>query len=258
MYSSSAFQNWRSALDKAKKDVGLIFDKGVKEGSISKAGWTHEKFQRLLDWKHSRIHDGFKHRCGNCNYNIYDLSIQPLWVYSLEEIKRGVYPEEPALASYKKWEAEAGITFDMDSTSVMSEEDGEEINEWCEAPYLDGETKRNESFWFEPNEDIISSLRNDFLQHSKDGSGLVFETSALNRKVNGSTSTKQFSLADSRPSPWLSKWNVVCMACWLDFLDIDLRDPGREEMEFDAEHDESGSTTDVSSDDDFSPFLIHS
>lgn len=117
MYSSEAFQVWLDSLSHAGIDMATLLDREMERGSLRNNGWTRETLQRVCDWKfESTRHFNVTEKCSDCCGYLFSIKCQPLWLQSLDEIKRGRHPNKTEWAL--RTSSDNGTCYNLDIHDV--------------------------------------------------------------------------------------------------------------------------------------------
>ena len=288
MYNSYSFEAWRHALQRTNTNaVGL--EKGFAEDSnnfpLLEAGWTRKTFQKLLGWNHSD--EPFSDRymepyCEICEIRFYGFYIQPVWLYSLEEIKSGVLPDDTIWRVFDWREGRSGSETQASISSVSLQQFDDDTGPSCESYKSKGRIGEQQYRMFEGASGIMRSLERTYLREVENWKfsfpkvwhPCEFHT---NRMVRDFLSDSAGSELTTLTFPFVRE-DVLCMDCWIRYLRFQSRgfdiasddlfnDPDSDsdwntvsdDGEFSDDPDStSTSASDESSGDEFSPFLIHS
>ena len=266
MYSVETFSIWLDALEEANIDTDEIFDKELTRGRLFDMDWTRETFQRLIDWEYQYQAPDVMSRCRFCAQwrNQSDLVIQPIWVFALEEIKGGKDPNDTIWGVQTRLESSRHLSY---SSQELEGNNGGK----SQARHLNGSTRNVEVGHSEWDKAIIASLHKKFCtskvhdftvpeKHPRPKVDAEEECSAMTGHID----------RDAWSS--LEREDTMCIGCWLKFLNIRPGEtgckPNRASCDSksdtsDADMDTDTNTdveteTDAFSEDDFSPFLVHS
>ena len=223
MYSSWAFEDWLDGLVAIEVDLSTFIDQELESNALVHPGWDQETLRDLFEY-HARP-DPFLRRlwaCSDCDRrDIFPgVRVQPYWRHLLERIKQRIDPDDP-------FGSDSGVDEmqipDSRSEVEGSKDSGHEPEISRTVPLDDS----NDEVWSESEFESELELGHD---------------------VHGYPETVSI-----RSDCVYDEEDVVCMDCWLHY-----RRMGYRFRAADASVDEYSSSEDESSDDEFSPYLIHS
>ena len=215
MFCPVTFSSWRSSLQKASISLKAFLETKIHMNHTTELGWTLATLQRLFDWDFEVTDIGMCFSpCSDCADDDFREFVQPLWLNSIEEIKRGQNPEETG------WHLSKDSQYDLDDLDSASI--SESSCDGYESDALIG-----------PEDTTVDP---------------VPLTTAANTENDES---KEEQILTRRPEFPYTKDEIVCTGCWLEFCRTGVRrNP--------AGAEDADSASDYSTDDDYSPFHIHS
>ena len=220
MYISRAFTGWLHALAHLNVDLERFIDQELEQNPELYAGWEKETLLDLfLNGDRPDLHVGFTLTCRDCFRDLHGVEVQPYWRHLLEMFKEKRHPKSPAPA-----DSEAGEKEGADSGS---------------------------------NGEAVSSSSSNLL-HDSDTMGDVpldnLDETPLEPESKDDTS--KYSVTTQIGSGCLySKDELVCIDCWLHYERTGTRAPPRAIKVLSETEDSSSS--DDSSENEYSPYLIH-
>ena len=230
MYCSWAFTRWVRGLVSLEVNLENFLDQELKQSSEVHAGWKKETMLDLFACgDRPDLHAGEEWTCSDCIGEIPSVRVQPYWRHLLEMIKERIHPDDLALAD------------------------------------LEGDGKEN------ANSGAIEEAASGSsgLLHEPDTAGNI-PLDDLNEPppeadLQGNTSEDP-ATTPIRSSCMYGRYDVVCMDCWLHYERTGTRRSPRAgervPQDLGPREDLPGNgyspTSDESSEDEFSPFLIHS
>ena len=221
MYSSWAFADWLYGLAGIEVDLSTFIDQELASNAFVHQGWDKETLRDLFDYP-VRPDLDFRNfwYCSDCGDLNTRVRIQPYWRHLLERIKQRIDPDDP-------FRRVSGV----DETQISNIRSGMEAsNDSDHEPDISGSVSPNEF-----NDDVGSEAEFELEVHlGSDAHGYPENVPICSDCVYGPN-------------------EIVCMDCWLRYR----RTGTRFEVE-DSSMDEYPSSEDESSDDEFSPYLIHS
>ena len=220
MYSSWAFADWLHGLVGIEVDLRTFIDQELESNAFVHPGWDKETLHDLFDYPaRSDIFLRNLPSCDDCHKSIPIMRVQPYWRHLLERIKQRIDPDNP-----------------FRSDPVVDETKISNIRSETEASNdPDHEPDSSGSVSLEFNDDVGSEAEFGLKVH------VGYDVHGYPENV----SIQSDCVYDEK--------EVVCMDCWLHYR----RTGTRFEVE-DSLIDEHSSSEEESSDDEFSPYLIHS
>ena len=210
--SSRSFWLWRYFLHETGANMDVLLDKEIERGTLAKDGWSRETLQTVFDWEFEYAEHSRSERhcsdCGEpCTWPRHSVA-EPLWLSSLDQIKRGVDPEKT-----------------MWALCTSEKNTSRELNS-INAPSL-----------------------------------AIDDNSRAASSTNIATATEvvsQDSRSDSHmPAFPYGRDDTICRNCWVDFCNTGIRRRRQQSHDLETSSSDGGSDVDTS-DDEFSPFHIHS
>ena len=224
MYSSWAFAYWLHGLLGIEVDLSTFIDQELDRNAFVHPGWGKETLHDLFDYfaRHDlsfRSHWDDLWGCSDCGKALNRVQVQPYWRHLLERIKQRIDPDDP-------FRSDSGV----DETQVSNIRSGMEAS--------------NDS---DHKPDVSGSISHDEV-HDDVGSEAEFDLEVeLGSDLHGYPENVPI-----RSDCVYGPEELVCIDCWLHYRQTGTR------FEFeDSSIDEYPSSEDESSDDEFSPYLIH-
>ena len=235
MYSSWAFADCQYVLNESNLEE--FIDQELERNALVHPGWVKETLHKLFAYR-SRPDLNFREvrSCSDCSKDINRVKVQPCWRHLLERIKQGMDPDNPILIDSRMGGSESA-----DITSIN--EDASGSSSLAHKPDITG------------NVPIVDVHK----LSSKSDSRLESEV-VLKDDVHGHPATIPVQ-SDCVYAPH----EVICVDCWLHYRHTGTRRSPRPWKRHFARDDgdetsldKCFSSGDESSEDDFSPYLIHS
>ena len=220
MYSSWAFVHWRDGLVGIEVDLSTFIDQELESNAFVHPGWDKGTLRDLFEY-HVRPELCWSQSgpCIHCDKLMW-LIVQPYWRHLLERIKQRIDPDDP-------FQRDSGV----DETQTSNIRSGMEAS--------------NDS---DHELDISGSVSLDEFKDDV-GSEAEFKSEVqLGSGVHGYPENVPI-----RSNCMYRRNDFLCMDCWLHYR----RTGTRFEVE-DSSIDEHASSEEESSDDEFSPYHIHS
>ena len=219
MYSSRAFWYWVRALANFKMDFEEFIGKELEQSPLARAGWEKETLLSLFIYGFgSDLYRRYLPNCSDCTRYLYGVKIQPYWQHLLERIKQRLDPDNPAHT--------VSELVGVESADVHSI--GEDEYSFCEFTH-----KSDTPAEISPASlDVVSPELEEFWEGAHGYPAMV----------------------DIRSDCIYGRDEVLCMCCWLDYVKFGTRRSSRPQHSWSRDLDAGED----SSDDDFSPFLVHS
>ncbi|KAG8526598.1 uncharacterized protein KY384_008799 [Bacidia gigantensis] len=251
MYSIQAFQNWTGNISEARIDIDAVLAHESKEGPVHEAGWTLETLQKLYEFSEVNCACGDSYDCCICKKKIGQngLKIQPLWLYAQEKIKCGNLPQRKTFRDFfEEARAESSGEMSKNLEERSEEEDGEDFTEELDDSSID----------IEEAEAFLSDLDKRYEERlsKKLPTGLL----VLGRWPEAALDPMDLETARSKPvEEWPSyayrRSDRVRMQCWLAHPHLHMGNWKKVAVTSESDTD---AYTGMSSQDEFSPYLIHS
>ena len=219
MYSSRVFSYWLRALANIDVDLENFINKELEQNSEVHPGWEKDTLVALCaHGDRPDLYVPYIWTCSDCTVRSRRVLVQPYWRHLLENIKERRYHEDSAPPGPEVAEEE-----DADRGNA-----GEAVSSNSRNPTYEPDTTRNVP---------LVNLEEES-ESEEDGS-------------------KQCTTTPIRSDCMYGKHEVVCMGCWLHYEKTGTRwqDAGTDE---DSSETEDSLPGDASSEDEYSPFLIHS
>ena len=222
LYSTFAFSNWRDSLHVARIELCEFICAEMQQMPLVDAGWTVKTLWAVFHYTYETDWHLLDHRfCDDCAGNLHAVKVQPYWLHILTEIKSGLYHDD-----LPEWPlATSGGKYETEGGRAEGGEGHRDVT-----TDLDGQPQ------------ILRSL-------SGDGDE---ESSQNVTKYHISTNSWKLGEQDVLDCAYRRE-EVVCMNCWLWY-----KKSGKRFTPDDYEDESDLEDTDGSSDDGFSPFMIHS
>lgn len=222
LYSTLAFTNWRISLLVARIDLCEFICAEMQQTPSVDAGWTVETLWAVFHYTYETDWHLENHRfCDDCAMELVYVKVQPYWLHILTEIKSGLYHDH-----LPEWPlATSGEKYEVEGGRVEEVEGHRDVT-----TDLDGQPQ------------LLRSLGGDDDENS----------SQKVTKYHISTNSWKLGEQDILDCAYRRE-EVVCMNCWLWY-----KESGKRFTPGDDEDEPELGNTDGSSDDGFSPFMIHS
>ena len=260
MYTSWAFKSWRDGLISAGVDVEKFIEQELEKNQLVHTGWINLTLRNLFlcdhsgykstwhIWERSKgVTDINSVYCSDCAKFIYFIAVQPHWRHRLERIRQGLDPDTPVQDEYEANDAEL-TGFAISTSSLGSPNDLADETYGIEDGALDSDTVSSSDADPELAQRPYRLLRGDPHGYPK-------MVSLLAECV-------------------YCRHEFICMECWLHYVRTGTRGKtGRWKRGYPAwavshssstdsftSDDESldpRSAEDEASEDEFSPYLIH-
>ena len=237
MYSSWAFADWLYGLIAIEVDLEEFIEQEWERNYVVHAGWNKQTLLELfaLDYAPDLDLRGVW-ACSDCTGRITAIRVQPYWRHLLERIKQRQVPDTPAKDDSEVYAKENADPARITESAISSSDQAYKPDITGDAPFVD-----------------LSELPSE--PESESESELESEEDA-----HGYPATIPI-----RSDCVYARHEVICMDCWLHYRQTGTRKPphnrkGRFVIYVDEnsrlnEHFTSG---DVSSEDEYSPYHIHS
>lgn len=226
MYSSWAFMDWLRGLVTIEVDFEEFLNQELERNSLVHAGWEKETLRALFAYRH-RPDLNFRKvwTCSDCSEVYCRVTVQPYWRHLLERIKQRIDPDSPAQAD-----------------SQDGERDNADVRSIAEA----------------------ASSSND-LAHEPDTTGHDGVSSESESEPELEDSHGYPAMISIRSDCVYPPHEVICVDCWLHYLKTGTPrppHPGKRRFTGLYKTDSSiynhSSSGDEVSEDEYSPYLIHS
>lgn len=236
MYSEWVFADWLYGLGTIEVDLEIFTEQELERNHVVHVGWKKDTLLDLFayDYEH---HVGLRKEfwtCGDCAQEIDIVIVQPYWRHLLERIKRRLDPNSPAQHDSEAREPEnadlEGIVEAASSSSNLAQEPDVTEN----APFVDLSElpSESESEW-ESESESESEFEGD---------------------IHGYPATVPI-----QSDCVYAREEVICMDCWIYYIRTGTRGPPHRTGTRRPPHvDEYSSSIEELSEDEFSPYLIHS
>ena len=222
LYSHFAFAKWRYSLCVAGVDICEFVCAEMQQTPLVDAGWAVETLWALFHYTYEIdwcLLD--QEICDDCAVELGRVKVQPYWMHILTGIKSGLYhkgsPVEQVATSWKEYHEAEG------SRAEGGEGDRDV------ATNLDGQPQ------------VLRSLGGDG------------DKSSLQNVTQNNLSSNFWNLEEQDVLECAyGKEELVCMSCWIWY-----KERGERFTPVKSEDEHESKNTDESSDDGFSPFMIH-
>ena len=222
LYSHLAFAKWRYSLCVAGVDLCEFIRAEMQQTPLIDAGWTLETLWALFHYTYEiDWHLLDRELCDDCAEVLDVVSVQPYWMHILMGIRSGLYHNDsPVWQSATSWEE----YYEAEGIRIEGGEgDGDVTTD------LDGQIE------------FLSPLAGDGDENS------------LQNVTQNTISSNFWKLEEQDVLDCAyGKEEVVCMSCWIWY-----KEKGKRFTHTDYEDEHESENTDESSDDGFSPFMIH-
>ena len=223
LYSPWAFADWQYNLHVAGIDIHEFICAEMQQTPLVDAGWTVETLRCLFNYtyesdRHFR-HCRHCYSCDDCAMRLENVKVNPYWLHILTEIKSRLYHND-----LPEWQlATSWKEYEAECGRAQG-----------------GEGDRDVTMDIDGQPQVLRSLGGDGDEKS------------LQNVIKHHISNKSWKLAEHDVLDCAyGREEVVCMTCWVHY-----KETGHRFTQSDYEDEESGNT-DESSDDGFSPFMIH-
>lgn len=261
MYSSWAFTEWLRGLVTIQVNLEEFIDQELERNPLVHTGWEKETLHDLFAYHHRRdlvvpgyacsdytkcisgievqphwrqILDVEGYPCSDCTKRIFGVSVQPHWRHMLERIKQRIDPDDPGQTDSQEGEKENTDVRKIAETASSSDD-----------PTHEPDTTGN----------VLLVDSNELFSESDSKS-----ESELEEDVHGYP-----AMVPIRSDCVYAPNEVICVDCWLHYRRTGTRRPPLPwkrrfaiDTDDDASSDEYSSSGDESSEDEFSPYHIHS
>lgn len=238
MYSEQVFADWLSGLGTIEVDLEIFIEQELERNHVVHVGWEKDTLLDLFayDYEH---HVGLRKEfwtCSDCAQEIDIVIVQPYWRHLLERIKRRLDPDSPAQHDSEARETEnadlGGVVEAASSSSHLAQEPDVTEN----APFVD-------------LSELPSESESEWESESESESESEFEGD-----IHGYPATVPI-----QSDCVYAREEVICMDCWVYYIRTGTRGPPHRTGTRRPPHvDEYSPSIDKSSEDEFSPYLIHS
>ena len=222
LYSTFAFTNWRDSLHVARIDLCEFICAEMQQTPLVDAGWTVKTLWAVFHYTYETDWHLVNHQfCDDCAKKLDAVIVQPYWLHILTGIKSGLYHND-----LPEWPlATSGEKYEAEAGRVEEIEGHRDVTS-----DLGGQPQVLRSLGGDGDE---NSPQNVTKRHISSNSWKLGEQDVLDCAYG--------------------REEVVCIDCWFWYKGRGKRfTPGDEEVELEL------GNTDGSSDDGFSPFMIHS
>ena len=219
MYSSRAFTSWLHALVNFEVDLEGFIGRELQQNVKVHLGWEKETLLELFEHgDRPDLHVEERMKCNDCGEDCFSVAVQPYWQEIIERIRTRRYPYDPAIA---------GSEIDKDEITDLGSvgEAASSSSEQSQKPDTTGS-------------DPFINLDNE-----------------LSLEAESEDDTSEYSAATVTGWECKYEWDeLVCMWCWVHSKENGTR-KSRDENPSEREGSLCG---DDSSEDGYSPLLIHS
>lgn len=248
MYSSWAFADWLRELIAIEVDTEELIGQELERNPWVHPGWEKETLRDLFAYRYRPDLD-FRDcwTCSDCTgRSISFVKVQPYWRHLLERIKQRIDPDRPEQAA-----SEVDETENADVRNIA--EPTSSSNNLAHGTYT--------------TETLLLDALNELSSESEleQEPGLASEPES-EKESEEDEDVHGYPETISIRSECIYDWNeVVCVDCWLRYRRTGTRPPpGARKRRFalyfddDSPLDEYSPAGDESSEDEYSPYLIHS
>ncbi|KAK0515563.1 hypothetical protein JMJ35_001597 [Cladonia borealis] len=222
LYSHLGFAKWRYSLCVAGIDLYEFVCAEMQQTPLVDAGWTVETLWALFHYTYEIDWHLLNHElCENCGVELDAVKVQPYWMHILTGIQSGLYHNDSSV-----WQLATSWEEYYEAEGVRAE-GGEGYRDVT--TNLDGQPQVLRSLGGDGDE---NSLQNVTKHHVSSNFWKLAEQDVLNCAYG--------------------REEVVCMSCWNWY-----KEKGKRFTLSDSEDELESDNTDESSDDGFSPFMIH-
>lgn len=235
MYSARTFSTWLNALVNNAVDPEEYVAQEWKKNEVVHPGWRKQTLLKLVLRDHEPDLDLLWRRppCSDCSVDRYDVHVQPYWRHLLEKIKQEIDTETIPPAHPDGAERADEILHDRTKAAVMS-------RQMCRNPHAAKHATLMDHN--EPGDDFESRYRTDSKQQ------VIIDSHGYPENV----------LIQSESV--YARHELLCKDCWRHYIRTGTRRPPRsdEEPSLDEDNCSGVELAEVeSSDDEYSPYLIH-
>lgn len=234
MYSSCAFTKWLRGLVTIKVKFEEFIDEELERNPLVHTGWEKETLHDLFAYHHRPDLDVEGYYCSDCTKCIFEIEVQPHWRHMLERIKQRIDPDGPGQTDSQVGEKENTDVRKIAETASTSDD-----------PTHEPDTTGN----------VLLVDSNELFSESDSKS-----ESELEEDVHGYP-----AMVPIRSDCVYAPKEMICVDCWLHYRRTGTRRPPLPwkrrfaiDTDDDASSDEYSSSGDESSEDEFSPYHIHS
>ena len=222
LYSHLTFAKWRFSLHVAGVDICEFVCAEMQQTPLVDAGWTVETLWALFHYTYEIDWHLLDHElCDDCAVELDAVKVQPYWMHILTGIKSGLYPNDsPVWQLATSWEE----YYSAEGVRVEKGEGDRDVT-----TDLDGQPQALRALGGDGDE---NSLQNVTEYHISSNPWKLGEQDVLDCAYG--------------------REEVVCMSCWIWY-----NEKGKRFTVNDYEDEYESENTDESSDDGFSPFMIH-
>ncbi|CAD6593136.1 MAG: hypothetical protein ASARMPREDX12_006859 [Alectoria sarmentosa] len=238
MYSSWAFMVWLHGLVAIEVDIEEYINQELGTNFLVHPGWEKETLHDLFLYNYRPevdFREPFGTRCSDCSQIIYRVRVQPHWRHLLERIKQKIDPDSPAQA-----DSELSVTKNADVRSIAeatsSSDDLAHGSDTTETLPLDDLNELSSELESEEEPELASKPESEKESEEED--------------------VHRYPETISIRSECIYDWDeVVCVDCWLHYRQTGHRFAPHSDD--DRSLDEYIASGDESSEDEYSPYLIH-
>ena len=223
MYSSRSFANWRAFLEQSELDIGEFIECELERGPLAELGWTSDALCKLFQWDFEREYDlDWTLCCPDCKL-ITICPVQPAFREQLNKIKKDIHGGHVANA---RKNADQGSSINISDMHLQGADTISEAK-------------------------VLGSQREDTENAAGSASMMVpVEDGTEELLSEGPAASERCEECSYK------KNEQVCIDCWLYYEETGHR-YGKHTTEEEKEEEEEMYGTDNPSEDDFSPFHIH-
>ncbi|MCJ1264901.1 hypothetical protein MMC22_004776 [Lobaria immixta] len=226
MYSEWVFADWLYGLGTIEVDLEIFTEQELERNHVVHIGWEKDTLLDLFAYDNEPDVDAREiWVCSDCTQEIDSVKVQPYWRHLLERIKRRIHPDSPTQHDSEARETEnadlGGVVEAASSSSHLAQEPDVTEN----APFVD-----------------LSELRSESESEWESESGSEFE---FEGDIHGYPATVPI-----QSDCVYARHEVICMDCWIHYIRTGTRRP--------PHVDEYSPSIEESSEDEFSPYFIHS
>ena len=221
LYSHLAFAKWRYSLCVAGIDLCEFICAEMQQTPLVDAGWTVETLWALFHYTCETDWDVLHHEfCDDCAVELHAVKVQPYWMHILTGIKSGLYHDHlPVWQLATSWEE-----YEAEGGRAEGGEGDRDVT-----TDLDGQIQ------------FLRSLAGDGDENS-------LQNVTKNNIRSNFWKLREQDVLDCA----YGREEAVCISCWFWYME-----KGKRFTVSDSEDGLESGNTDESSDDGFSPFMIH-
>lgn len=231
MYSEWAFANWLYGLKTVEVNLEIFIEQELERNHVVHVGWEKDTLLDLFAYDYEPRHNRWS--CSDCLDCYFRVKVQPYWRHLLERIKRRIHPDTPAQEDSEARETENADLGGIVEAASSSSDPVQEPDVAENVPFVNLSELPSES---EPESEFESE-------------------SEFKEDIHGYPATVSI-----RSDCVYARDEMICMDCWRHYIRTGTRGltPVCSDDDGDSSLDEDSPSIDESSEDEYSPYLIHS